>query len=317
MRSDPSVHNRAPWRVLVNPTSGAGRGGRAATALTRELVARGVPFARIDTTHRGHARSLAAATPPGTPVLVVGGDGTVHEVVAGLPVHDRQLGPLAILPCGSGDDFARSVGSDGDVARLVQALAGSPRLVDVGLATLGTGTTAVRERFANAAGLGFDAEVAAQACRPHRLRGRLHYARSTFAVLRRPHRLTATITLDTGTGPQRLPTRDFAFVATCNGQYFGGGLHLVPHGRCDDGRLDAVAVDAVGPLGLLWLLAKLCCGRHCRDRRVRLDAVTRLTIELAAPTACAFDGEPWPERVQRIHYELAPERLRLLGTTAR
>ena len=314
MRSDPDGTNREPLLVLENPIAGNGRGARAAAALRAALAAHAVPFASCTTTHRGHARALAAAATPGRTIVVVGGDGSVHEVLNGLPVHAGAIGPLAVLPCGSGDDLASSLRLSRDPRQLAAALAhDAPRALDVAVASYAGPDGLVHERFANSAAFGLDAEVAIEACKPHRLRGRLLYAAATLAVLRRNPRFQATITAG---GAGRTPTTihgEWSFLATCNGQFIGGGMRLVPDGRCDDGQLDAVAVAACPRRTILWLFAKLLTGRHRGDPRLHTLRSARIDVTTDRPVHGALDGEPLPAPVTAITYTIAPERLWFLG----
>lgn len=315
MSSDQPGTNRPPLLLLVNPVAGSGRGKTAGDRLVAALQARALPFVRHDTNHAGHARVLAATLRPGQTVVLVGGDGTVHEVLNGLPVHDGHLGPLAVLPCGSGDDFASSLRLSKRPEDLAAALANAiPRPIDVGLARYDGPTGPVCERFANSAALGFDGEVAAEARKPHRVRGRLLYALATFAVLRRNPRFLGTITVDDGPGTAAHSwQQELSFVATGNGHFLGGGLHLFRDGRLDDGRLDAVAVPAVPRRTILWLFGKLILGRHRGDPRLRGHQGRRIQIGSDRPLEGALDGEGLQQRVRAITYEIAAERLRFVG----
>jgi diacylglycerol kinase (ATP) len=313
MRSDPDATIRQHAVLIVNPAAGCGRSVRAAAHLENALRGAGIVFTRHDTRAPGHARELAANA-TGL-VVVVGGDGTVHEVVDGLPARDGTLGPLAVLPCGSGDDFAGGVGFTRDAATLASRLrTRTTRAIDVGLAELEGPGGVVRQRFVNAGALGLDAEVAARARRFRWLRGRALYTFATLAVLRRPPRFVATVTheLDDGSAPVTA-TRELAFASTCNGPRVGGGLVLAPEARCDDQRLHVVEVAGCRASTLLWLLGKLLIGRHRGDTRVRTTACVRFQLRSSIAIAAALDGEPLPQRVHAATFSVLPERLLLMG----
>jgi diacylglycerol kinase (ATP) len=318
MSSDQPATNRPPLLLIANPAAGAGRAAAAADRLAAALTGRGLPFIRHDSERRGHAREFAARQLPDQPVVVVGGDGTLHEVLNGLQSRAGKLGPLAVLPSGSGNDFAASLHLCQRPAELALALAtDEPREFDVGLAEFAGPRGHESARFANTAGFGFDAEVAAFARRPHRLRGRLLYGAATLAVLRHNPSFLGTLIVDDGPDtPATTWQGELSFVATCNGQFFGGGLHLVPGGRSDDGRLDAVAVAACPRRTLLWLLAKLLCGRHLGDSRLRHHRRRRIQVVSDRPLEGALDGEGLGHRITQITYAIAPERLQVVGTRA-
>lgn len=299
------VHEAKPaWLVVVNPRAGNGRAGTAAAALERHLVARGVPFQRCDTTGPGHATTLAATATAG--VVAVGGDGTAHEVVNGLPLRMGRLGPFAVLPCGSGDDFASAAGFARDPATLAAHLA-APKLhgCDVGEAILHSARGGRQRRFLNHAGLGFDAEVAAAAHGHRRLRGRLLYLTATLQALRTLRPFAAARPPATA--------QSTTFLAIANSPRFGGGLTIAPGARLDDGCFDLVAVAGTSRLGLLVLLGKLLLGRHLADRRVHHERCNTLHVEVPTGAAAVLDGEPQPGPVTRLECRVLPRLLDCVG----
>lgn len=309
MSSDPHGTNREPVLVIVNPTSGCGRGARGAAALTAALQARGIAFTRRDTNGPGHARELAAAANGLT--IVVGGDGTLHEVVNGLPRRGAVLAPFAVLPCGSGDDFAMALGCTHDAAKLAALLhTVPPRAVDLGQATL----DGIEHRFTNFAGLGLVADVAARACRRRVLRGKLLYVAATLAALVRPARLRADLRgVDADGVAFATNGLDIAFASISNGPTFGGGLPVAPGALMDDGALDLVHVEHVGRLASLGLVAKLLRARHVDDARFTLRRVRSLTIALREPAWAALDGEPMAKQVTSAEFTLEANGLDVRG----
>ncbi len=295
--------------MVVNPTSGCGRGARGGARLMAALQARGIACTRRDTKGPGHARELAAAA--NGLLVVVGGDGTLHEVVNGLPRRGAALAPFAVLPCGSGDDFAQALGCTRDPAELAALLhAATPRAVDLGLASL----DGIEHRFANFAGLGLVADVAARACRRRVLRGKLLYVAATLAALVRPARLRAVLRGVAADGVAfASDERDLAFASISNGATFGGGLPVAPGARLDDGVLDVVHVGHVGRLASLGLLAKLLRARHLDDARFTLQRVRSLAITLREPAWAVLDGEPVAQRVMRAEFSLLANGLDVRG----
>lgn len=298
----------APLRVIVNPIAGGGRAAALAAGLRGELLQRGVPCEFLATSKAGQAREFAAAAPGA--VAVVGGDGTLHEVVDGLVAREGGLGPLAVLPAGSGDDFANGLGSCRAPAALAAELAAwmgggaaQGRRVDLGLARFHTEAGVVTRRFANLAGLGFLAEVAA-AAHGSRLRGRLRYSLATVAALRRLREFAVS----GDGGRQRC-----AFVQMANGPLCGGGLRIAPMADFGDGKLDSLRVGPVGRAGLLCLLAKLVVGRHLGDRRVHHEAAARVVLDMDPPVRAMVDGELVAGWVSRAEFECLGASLWVIG----
>jgi diacylglycerol kinase family enzyme len=303
--------NVIPLLVVANARAGHGRGARRAGELARALQAAGMPFTLVHTNGPGHATALAVDAPGA--VVAVGGDGTVHEVVNGLVARARVLGPLAVLPAGSGDDFASHAGFASSPAELVERLrAGRVRQIDVGSAEVDCEYGRLQRRFVNNAGLGFEAEVVVAAANARWLRGRPLYLAATLQAVRHQRLVDCELAYTTAgtTTMTRLPV---LFVSTCNGRRVGGGLPFAPDARLDDGQLDVLQVTAPSRRATLVLLWRLLRARHARDARVRLSRCTELAIRPASPMPLAMDGELLARRVTALRLRIDPQRLALLS----
>src|SRR5215212_8755207 len=209
-------------KVLFNPFAGRGRARRHIADAEAYLRSRG---ARVElqasASPEDMTRIAAKASAAGYDrVVVCGGDGTLNLAVR---EFDLARGTLALLPLGSGDDFARVSGIPRDLRSACNAvLDGRVREVDV--------ATANGLRYLGVAGLGFDSEVARFANERARfLRGSLIYLYSIFRVLPRftPHRV-------------RINERDeeIMFAVFGNTPQYGGGIRIAPEARMDDGQLE-------------------------------------------------------------------------------
>jgi diacylglycerol kinase (ATP) len=241
--------------VIHNPAAAGGRLGRQWESVDRRLHAAGLTAPRVATRAPGHAAELAAraVTRDGVrTVVVAGGDGTLTEAVEGLV--EAGTGRLAILPLGTGNDAARTLGIPLNIdaaARL--ALAGRPRAVDV---------IRVGERYVlNAIGIGLTADI-------NRRAARIKYIRGIAVYL-----VTAVISmLRYRTPPIRLVTPDdehrcsMTIVAIHNGPTTGGGFRLTPRAIPDDGLLDVCLVPGVGVLGRIPRLLAGMQGTLARKR---------------------------------------------------
>ncbi len=145
--------------VVVNPVAGGGRAARLIPWIHERLEARADADLRV-TTRPGEAEeAVADAARDGRErVVAVGGDGTVQEALNGI-MRGGGACQLGLVPVGTGNDLARSLGLPSDPgAAWTVALGGTTRRIDVASATNGDG----RQRwFASAGGIGFDAQVAA------------------------------------------------------------------------------------------------------------------------------------------------------------
>jgi diacylglycerol kinase (ATP) len=265
--------------IIVNPTAGAGRAGelwrRWGDAARRELHADAAL-----TEGPGHARALAAgAVAAGCGrIVAVGGDGTLHEVVNGaLPGPVR----IAVVPVGTGNDFARCAGVPRDPRRALFGLA-EGRIGRFDLGRVGD------QYYLHVAGAGFDAAVAARVnAGRRRARGKLPYLAATLASLGAFRASRCRMSLD-----GRLVEQACTLVAAGNAPAYAGGLRICPGARMDDGLLEVCVIGDLGRLGLLALLPSVFSGAHVRHPRVSCHAVRRLRIEGPPDVAVHADGEP-------------------------
>jgi len=281
--------------IIVNPTAGSGRAARLVPWIRERLAPR--PDAELHvTSRRGEAQELAArAAAAGCDrIVAVGGDGTIQEIVNGILEGGSPL-PLGIVPVGSGNDLARSLGLPTDAAEAWTAAIGRvTREIDVAIATNGDGR---RRWFASAGGIGFDAQVAAaMATRRGWQSGRAGYLLTTLTELRRFDNRQLKIVLDGEPFDRRV-----LFVAIANGAYYGGGMWIAPDASLDDGWLDLCVVGDISRLTALRELPNLYRGTHVRNPAVSVHRARQVEITGDETTHVHLDGEPFgtiPLRVE-------------------
>lgn len=246
------------------------------------------PEVDLQVTRRaGEAESLASnAVRDGRDrVIAVGGDGTVQEVINGLLAGSR--GELGIVPLGTGNDLARSLGLPAEPASAWKVAMGRhAREVDAARARNGAG----QERwFASAGGIGFDAQVAAAMVRRRGWQaGKTGYVLTTLAELRRFDNRRVAITLDGETF-----CRSVLFVAIANGAYYGGGMKIALKAEPDDARLDICVVGDISRLTALREMPNLYRGTHVRNPAVSMHTAQTIRIEGDRSTLIHLDGEPF------------------------
>ena len=274
--------------VIVNPTAGGGRALRSVDWLRERLGAR--PDVRIEITRRpGDAETIAAdAVRHGHDrVIAVGGDGTVQEVVNGL-LAAGEPAAMGIVPLGSGNDLARSLGLPIELASAWKIAIGHATPDHRRGARPGW-QTAPKRWFASAGGIGFDAQVAAaMADRSGWQAGRAGYLLTTLAELRRFENRRIRLTIDGAT-----ETADVLFVAIANGAYYGGGMRIAPDASVDDGRLDVCVVGDISRLTVLRQLPNLYRGTHVNHPAVTMRSGTIVEADGDGDTRVHLDGEPF------------------------
>ena len=296
--------------------AGAGRAGHRWPALARELARYRVAFEPAFTRTAGDGTRLAerAAREGRAAVVAVGGDGTVNEVVNGLMAAragGRAPPALGVLPSGTAQDFARSVGIPLDPRQAVPWLArAEPRSLDVGRIRFASG--AVRY-FANYAGAGFDAMVAAKArAWDRRFRGALAHIVGFFAALRGYENKELTVRLD---GEPLATRRRINMVVAANGASFAGLVRLAPQASLQDGLLDVVVVGDVGRLELLTHVPRALFGRHLDHPKVTARRGRSVVLAAAEPVPVQSDGEVAGQLP--AEFDVLPGALKLLAGPGR
>jgi diacylglycerol kinase (ATP) len=264
--------------LVVNPVSGRRQGERIAAVATSRLTGAGHRVARIHSSDGAQAlEAVAREVEAGTElVLVVGGDGLLHDVLPAVAERDVTVG---LLPAGTGNDTARALGlpvGDPDAA-LDVVLRGRTRVVDLASTDRGHVVTVVAS--------GFDSKVNERANAMRWPRGNQRYNLAILAELRTFQPLAFTLDLD-GT---RLDT-EAMLVAVGNGPSFGGGLRIAEGALMDDGLLDVCVIRPVSKARLVRVFPQLYRGTHVDLPEFERHRVRR--VHLACPDVVAYgDGE--------------------------
>lgn len=291
--------NDPPFVLVVNPRAGAGRAGARLQALSEGLRAHGARFEVLHTDGPGHATTLVrqALHDGATGVAVVGGDGTLNEAVNGYFGADRQpVAPsawLAPLPCGTGGDFRRTLGiprsPEAMARRMMQA---RPRPVDVGsLQFRDLAGVEAHRFFVNIASFGIGGLVDELVNESPKWMGGTpaFLIGSLRATLRyRPQRVRVQV----DDAPPRETT--VMNLAVANGQYFGGGMHMAPRARIDDGQFDVVGLEALALWQQLRLTPHLYRGTLLGREGITFERGRRLVAEPVEPDEAVrldVDGE--------------------------
>jgi diacylglycerol kinase (ATP) len=283
---------------IVNPIAGNGRAHGLAPRISAWLDDRGITARLMETRERGHAERLAAAAGDlgHDRVIVVGGDGTIQEVVNGLMVEPAGGGAprpsLGLIPGGSGNDLVRDLELPLDpMGALALALGGHTRSIDVARATNAAGQA---RHFPVAGGVGFDAQVA-HVMFGHRWpwqKGRIGYFLSTFIELMRYRNRRLLITVETADGTIEVD-RTCLLVAFANGAYYGGGMQICPGAEIADGVLDICVAGDLSRWEALRLLPGIYDGAHVGHPKVEFLRARSIRFAADDATLVHLDGEPF------------------------
>jgi diacylglycerol kinase (ATP) len=234
---------------------------------------------------------MPASSTEADAVLIFGGDGTIHRHLAQLV----KLGlPVLVVPCGSGNDFARALGlrsvRDSVAAwKKLTSGSGNVRAIDLGVIS----TNASTHYFCCVAGVGLDAEVARRANRlPRWVRGHGGYALSLPAALLGFAPLPMTLMEPNQAGDWKLRSEKPTVVAAfANAPAYGGGMKIAPRAQLDDGQLDICLVTDIDRFKLFCLFPTVYFGRHLKMADVEYFQANRLRLETGYPLDVYADGE--------------------------
>ncbi len=293
-------------RLIVNPRAGKGRGRRYARRLRRYLESSGLRFRAVFSRARGdvEAQAFAACRAGCRQVVVVGGDGTVHEAVNGILRADTGSA-LGLIPLGTGNDFAKAVGLPLDwrqsCDRVVQQIRTGPRRIDAARCN--------DFFFANGIGVGLDARVTQASEKLKWLPGSLSYVAALAKVMIDGiPRTVARITHD-GVRLQQ----DVSLISVCNGQYIGGVFFIAPAAVNDDGLLQMVVARGVNRRQVIRLAPRVMKGTHTDAPEAGFIDGRRFTIELEDPMPVEADGEVRYTDARRLEIEILAGALPVLA----
>jgi diacylglycerol kinase (ATP) len=285
--------------VVVNPRAGSGSAGKRLEELERGLRRLGIEYEILCTERRGHASELARqARDRGCSVLgVLGGDGTLNEVVqAYVDANGAPLAgpPIALLPSGTGGDFARSCAFSavGLGAMLERLRARQVRALDLGMLQLhdAAGRPCWRA-FINVASAGISGDVDQRVEQgPKWLGGKLAFLLATLGATLAYRNVPMDIELD----GQRWYEGPVRLVAIANGQFFGGGMRVAPGADWGDGLLDVVCIGDMPRSQFLASFPKVYQGTHLSLECIRAQQGHQVTLRAPRaeqPILVDVDGE--------------------------
>lgn len=315
--------------IIVN--NAAAKARRAWPLIHDQLRAAGLDFDFHTTRYPGDATTMTrtALRAGVTTVAVVGGDGTLSEAAEGffefgdslqkLPSALNSSASLAILPAGTGDDFARGLMGqraplDQWIATLIahcQRGANTSPAVDV---LYGLCDGYVKPFIClNASSMGIGGEtaarVAAQGRFMRRLSGEVRFALAAMAAIAywRERRVRVVVDeIEILDGPVNL-------AAVANALYAGGGMMLSPAAQFDDGKLDVVTASGLNRANVIRELTRIHKGGHVANPKVRITQGTRVRVEtFSAADAMKIEADGNVRGVTSVEFRVMPGALRFV-----
>jgi YegS/Rv2252/BmrU family lipid kinase len=292
---------------LVNPASAGGTTGRRWPEIAHRAAALGLAGDALISEEPGQLVGLAeeAVREGATLLVVVGGDGSVNEVVNGVAEADGV--EVAVIPRGTGWDFVRTFGIPRALDGAIEvALNGAVREIDLGAVgfRMWAGEEA-RAYFANVASAGISGAIAQRANETSKaLGGKISYYWATLAVFARWQTGEMRISVD-----DEIRGGKAIDVVVANGRYLGGGMMMCPEAEPDDGLFDVLLIGDVTKRDLLFVLPKTYRGKHLPHPRLELLRGRTVTVDADEPLPIELDGEQPGTTPAR--FEVVPRALKL------
>ena len=294
--TQPGVPNQSFSKVhlLVNPFSGKKQGRKIAERVIELIQQQGIEVTSSFSAYSGHLVTMASAlvVGPDELIAVVGGDGSLSEVITGRMLLGKdEKETFAIIPAGTGNSQAHDLGLDTVENAVEAALNGQRQSLDLARVELTEGLPGSLSepmvRYSHNLvtwGLGVDSTIQAEKMR---WMGPIRYDVGILMAILASRRRTATLTLD-----GRTITDDFTLFLVQNSQTGGSMLPLAPGASLDDGLMDIGILKKMTRRDVLKAFGMLKSeGRHVFHPRVDYHRFTTLSIETEEPTAINIDGE--------------------------
>lgn len=295
-----------PAKVILNPYSNRWNAQKRWAEAEAALRAAGLDFELALSEYPKASVELAAraAREGFSPVIAAGGDGTVGDVVNGLAraFHEQDLGVLGILPLGTANDLAATLGLPMDLTAAARVIAaGKSQVIDVGYVN--------GLYFANNSAIGLEPYVTTKQVKIGWIKGILRYlVAAVQGILDHP---TWNAVLDWDDGHYQGP---LTLVSVGNGSRTGGLFYMSPHAKPSDGKLTFVYAYRSTRLSTFAVLPKTMDpkGDFVHENGIHEIDCTWLKIRLDRPSPAHTDGELLPQPVTQLDYRIIPGCLKVL-----
>ncbi len=282
--------------VIINSSSGSEKGSVIEKVVKPYLSQAGEKFEIHYSDKPGDIARIGAEITKGAAskvrILLIGGDGSINELLSG--VEDTTNIILSIIPTGSGNDFARSVGIPTDI-RLALDIAvkrGRTSIIDLGEVRYNDGTS---RKFIISAGIGFDAAVCEEAMHSKIKKalnkvglGKLSYGIIAVKQIFGANKPDGTVSFD---GGEEIPFKKILFTAFMNEPFEGGGFMFGPEASHSDGKLDICIASKLASGKVFIMLPFAMSGKHFMFKEIYGKKASRIHVKLTDPVWVHTDGE--------------------------
>ena len=285
---------------IVNPAAGKGKALKLIPEIEKIFENRTGDYTIKITEKPGHATEIARehVEKEFHRVYSMGGDGTLNEILNGMAGTESEL---AVIPCGSGNDFIRSILSDLNLDNIIERMVnGTKRIIDL---------VKVNEKFyANISSIGFDAEVVYNTGKFKKLplvSGKIAYILGVLYTLLFNKSYRFSINID----DKQFEMKSL-LAAVANGRYYGGGMLAAPEAILDDGVFDVFLAEKMTRLQILKFFPKFIKGKHTGIEGVHFYKGKKIRFRSNEPVSLNIDGEVF--RTNEAFFEVIPGGLNIV-----
>lgn len=302
---------------IVNRKSGTGKGQAIWKTVQQYLKEHAIAFKAVETKYIGHATELAqqVCKLPFAEItlVVIGGDGTINEVING--ITDFEKIRFSIIPTGSGNDFARGLGIAKDPIMQLKRILASEKIERIDLGSLQIGKKEPKRYFTISAGVGLDAIVCKKALdsKLKKVLNQVHLGKLTYLILT----VQTLFSMTTAEMKVKLDGVEYKldkviFVAAMNFRAEGGGVPMAPSADARDGKLSVCMVHGIPKWKTFFCLPFLVAAKHEHIKGFDIVEGKRCEMQIMQPFVAHADGEYCGE-VTDITYECLPAKLRVIA----
>lgn len=306
------------YYFIVNPGAKTGKGKNLWEDLESRLAGSKtdyeVFFTKKDENAAKIAETICREHPEIKRIIIVGGDGTVNEVINGLSDYGKII--LGLIPTGSGNDLARGLGipEDYEKAYAHAIHPGEFKKVDHGFLEYLDDDTPAR-KFAVSAGIGYDADICYHAQRSPLKKflnligkGSSIYFLMGIKLIFANKRAKLVLTID---GKRKITCEKAVFVTAMNTLYEGGGVPMAPGAVPDDGKLTLCIVNNISRLQHCLLMTSAKKGEHIKSSGVEIVTCKSVEIEADRPLVMHTDGE-YAGKHKHVRLSCLPDQIRMI-----
>lgn len=279
---------------IVNLHSKSGYAKVIWKQIKKQLKKENVIYKVFFTEYKGHATQLAkelTSKQQKMRLVVLGGDGTVNEVVGG--ILDFKNVTLGYIPTGSSNDLARSLRLPSSPKEAILNILSPKYFVHLDIGEVKAKNSA--RRFIVSSGMGFDAAICQEALdsKLKKTLNKLKLGKLTYVVLAlKQIMLFQTASVDVSIdGKYKRNYKRIYFISSHIHKYQGGGLMLCPNASYQDGKMDVCVVNNINKLKLMFFLPTAYFGKHTRFQAVDLIRCSEIKLKASRKLHVHTDGE--------------------------